>query len=510
MAGKGRSRSRLRGALEITGSRLHLAVLAPGGDAVRTRSLEWRKDDLALTNQAGREALAAALTELAVQEKLRGARLRVVLNRQYCTTRVVTGAGERVRRELAQLHNRCSLYLGLGPGEKAIAECVQPLDARHEHALLAVANHRTLDAVLEAMAAAGIEATAIEPSMVALSRALGQAEDGGRPQLLLNITGEGIELGIAQAGRLLLDYRPGGGVTGDAVAEAVGKHLNRLERYCHRYASINPGASGPALAEVRLFGPPDAVERARQGFERLGRIEAQGVDPAAIEPQWRFDSPPSSEQCPVLGGCLIEAGRGPAVAAPDFLHRIQAERRQPLGPMLWRLALPAAAVLLMTVVLWGLNFWERSRCAELAAQAEALEPAKERAAVLRQECISADAKTKILRQIADGIRSQSWSDVVLAVNRSLPENVWLQRMEGGTGNVKVAGMSFGDEGIYELVRWLTSVPGFSAVQLEGMQPQRLPSGLATRFDVRFDLAGQAVSAAPVAPAAHAAKEVRGD
>jgi Tfp pilus assembly protein PilN len=88
-----------------------------------------------------------------------------------------------------------------------------------------------------------------------------------------------------------------------------------------------------------------------------------------------------------------------------------------------------------------------------------------------------------------------WDEVLSALAHCLPENVWLERLEAGRrGNVSLKGASYGEEGTYELSRWLSGVPGFAAVQLEGMQPQRLPTGLVTKFDMKFDLAGQATPA----------------
>ena len=64
-------------------------------------------------------------------------------------TRVITGPTEDVRREFAELEERSLRYLTLGPGPKALAGNTQQLDARHQHALLAVANQRTLDHLMQ-------------------------------------------------------------------------------------------------------------------------------------------------------------------------------------------------------------------------------------------------------------------------------------------------------------------------------------------------------------------------
>ena len=80
---------------------------------------------------------------------------------------------EVVRRELAQLEERSALYLSLGTGPKALAASVRQIDARHQHALLTVANKKTLETIVAAADRLGIEIDTIEPSLVAMSRCVG-------------------------------------------------------------------------------------------------------------------------------------------------------------------------------------------------------------------------------------------------------------------------------------------------------------------------------------------------
>ncbi len=110
-----------------------------------TRSIRWRKEANSLHTEQGIVELTEAFRTLVTEERLAGAKVRIALGGEFCVTRVITGPTEDVRREFAELEERSLRYLTLGPGPKALAGNTQQLDARHQHALLAVANQRTLD-----------------------------------------------------------------------------------------------------------------------------------------------------------------------------------------------------------------------------------------------------------------------------------------------------------------------------------------------------------------------------
>src|SRR3954471_11834644 len=161
--------------IEVCRSMLHLALIArnpsedTSGDRVVTRSIRWRKEANSLHTEQGIAELTEAFRTLVSEERLSGARVRIALGGEYCVTRVITGPTDDVRREFAELEDRSLRYLTLGPGPKALAGNTQQLDARHQHALLAVANQRTLDHLMEISDAAGLQIESIEPSLIALS-----------------------------------------------------------------------------------------------------------------------------------------------------------------------------------------------------------------------------------------------------------------------------------------------------------------------------------------------------
>src|SRR4051794_2066175 len=105
-------------ALGITRTHLLATIVRPqvGGapSIVQCREIEWRKTATSLATDTGAAEFTVALRALAAEEKLAGCETGICLNEEFCVTRIVTGATDRVRRELAQLEERSSLYLTLG------------------------------------------------------------------------------------------------------------------------------------------------------------------------------------------------------------------------------------------------------------------------------------------------------------------------------------------------------------------------------------------------------------
>src|SRR5438552_1535286 len=87
-------------ALGITRTHLLATILRPQGGgaptAVRCREIEWRKSATSLASEAGAAEFTAALKALAAEEKLSGCETGICLNEEFCVTRIVTGATDRV------------------------------------------------------------------------------------------------------------------------------------------------------------------------------------------------------------------------------------------------------------------------------------------------------------------------------------------------------------------------------------------------------------------------------
>ena len=152
-------------AIEICHSDVHLAVVRNQDDRINihTQSLRWRKEAQTLYCDTGAAELEAAIRTLVEQNHLENKSIYAALSGDYCVTRVVSGTEERVDRELDQLESRSTLYLSLGPGRKAVGGAIRQIDARHQHALLSVVNHKTLDILLGISESLHLEFELVEP-----------------------------------------------------------------------------------------------------------------------------------------------------------------------------------------------------------------------------------------------------------------------------------------------------------------------------------------------------------
>ena len=242
------------------------------------------------------------------EEELAGSTVSFTLSGEYCITRVVTGNADHVRQELASLEERKDLYLSLGPGQKTSGRNIRALDARHQHALLAVANNKTLDIAIQAAAAVGLTVSLVEPAQVAVCRLLGAVgEDADEPVLIIDSSDNGIKLGISYHGHLLLDYRPVGGSTVE-VADILLRNLVRLKRYCDHYYRHVQGE----LTRGFLCGSRESDTSVLSLMRQQEELTVQVLDPTMVDSRWEFvETAPSSLYCAALGTCLRSA-------APDL------------------------------------------------------------------------------------------------------------------------------------------------------------------------------------------------
>jgi Tfp pilus assembly protein PilN len=198
------------------------------------------------------------------------------------------------------------------------------------------------------------------------------------------------------------------------------------------------------------------------------------------------------DQAAALGGCLASAPGREAerpLAAPNLAERILSQRKAPLVPLLARALWPLAAVAAGTLLLLGLNLVHGAKCSRLASRIAALEPERQKADQLRSELVRATVQIEHLDEIRGGVVNPAWDQVLLTIAQCLPEGAWLNRLHSDSHRrLAISGNCLDDEDAYEFVRWLDEAPGMTDVQLESMQPQRLPIGPATAFDVKVSLA----------------------
>ncbi len=479
--------------IEVCRSMLHLALLARNqsgdqtGDRVVTRSIRWRKEANSLHTEQGIAELTDALRTLVNEERLSGAKVRIALGGEYCVTRVITGPTDDVRREFSELEERSLRYLTLGPGPKALAGNTQQLDARHQHALLAVASQRTLDRLMEAANSLGVQIESIEPSLIALSRAQSHLKSACEEAcLIIQLDEDVAELGICHRGRLLLDYRPGGHTNAENVADVVAQHISRLQRYVERSHSY---LNAP-IRHVYLAGNADAVARARKQFAKLPNYDVRVFDPADINMNWKHaGDTPGTDLAAALGTAMTFYSEMVEQQGPNLIERALALHREPMRPILIRAALPFAAVILLAAGLFTfhLNQWREK--ASIQAELESLAPVCAHATELKLKFVSAERKLAELSGLEKQLPQQHWQEIFNRIGQSMPDDVWLDRFSIRDGlSATLAGASYTDEGVYGFVGYLKQVPDIAEIALEGTGLGQSANGPTTNFTLQLTLA----------------------
>lgn len=481
---------------EVCRSMLHLALVVrnantnSGRDRVVTRSIKWRKDAASLHTDQGNEELTAAFRALVAEERLFGAKVRIALSGEFCVTRVVTGPTEDVRREFAELEERSLRYLTLGPGVKTLAGCTQQLDARHQHALLAVANQRTLDQLMRIADTVGLQIECIEPSLIALSRAQAQLQSSCQDACLLIQLDEGVaELGICHNGRLLLDYRPGGHTNAENVADVVALHISRLQRYIERYHSY---LSAP-LRHVYLAGDTAAVELARKRFAAFENFEIHVLEPGDIDMPWSHAADtPGTPLAAALGTAMALYADSAEKRGPNLIESALAQLREPIRPILVRSLVPIAALLLIAASLFLYRVQQWREISAVRSELETLEPVCARATELRLNLTTAESKLKQLQALDKQLLQLNWQQVLNHISQSMPDDVWLDRLMFHDGKTAaLAGASYTDGGVYDFVGYLKQVPDVAEIAFEGTGVGQSATGPTTNFTLQVTLANLA-------------------
>ena len=481
---------------EVCRSTVHLALVvrASNGepDKVLVRSLPWRKESPSLHTDLGAQELEAGFRALVTEERLAGATVRVALSGELCVTRVLSGSTDEVRREFTELEERSHRYLTLGPGRKILASSVEQLDARHEHMLSTITNERTLDVLVRIADAVGIQIAAIEPSLVALCRAQACLNCESQEACLVSqLDDAGAELGICHAGRLLLDYRPGGHTNASNIADVLAQHLTRLQRYLNRHHNYLK----TPIRQVYLAGNPTDVSRAREQFAAMPQFDVAVLDPHQLKIGWQFvGDPPGPEMAAVLGTSLLDGQSETERRGPNLMERILSESREPLRPMLLRSLWPIAATLVIAAGLFVLFQRERMAASAIRNELAELDPVRTRLRELQLNLAAADAKLTQLRRLEEQLSSSNWNRLLTRIAQSMPDDVWLDGLVfRDASKVSLSGASYADGGVYDFVAYLKQVPEIAEIALEGTGVGQSPTGPTTSFDLQLSLAEKAKS-----------------
>lgn len=471
-------------ALEISHDQLHAAVCEPAPDSppvVRMLSTPWRKDALSLAAPEAAAELAAGLKSLVGGLRIQGSSAQLVLNGDYCVTRVVTGTADQVRQELQQLEQRALQYLALGPGEKTLAASLRPVDAKRQHALLTVVNQNVVNTLMDATAKAGLQVDWIEPALVALGRAVAKAGgDVDDPAIVVTLNERGTELGITHNGSLLLDFRAVGVTSPEKVADLLARHVGRFQRYCDRHIRYQNGR----LKRIFLRGRPAEAHRLLELLQKLVPLPAAVLDPVLIEPTWQYRDVGGPEWAGALGACLRPTLSEDEQFGPNLLERIKANIRQPLPVALARTCWPLAATLLFAACCGGVALFQQTKQRLLSGEFAQVEADQREADRLRQQIIRQNTKIEHLTAIRAKLNSPAWDKLVQSLAQCLPNDAWLDSVRIANDDIVLDGAAYSEDGVFEFVKWLQQCPAVEQVSLSGTRPTQMAAGPATTFSIQ--------------------------
>lgn len=491
MSNKKQNKSRERqAAVEISRDDVALVVVErrPGGDQqVRGRRLRWRKEAKDINEPGGAEELAAAINTLVTEEKLSGISVHVALNSDYCVTRVAAGEREKVMDDLRVLHGRSNQYLMLGPGDKAIARSLHPIDAKQIQGWLTVTNRDTLDIVVDTLLQANLQVDLIEHAMVSMCRAAARMPTADEaPVIIVELNESGVDVGVTHNGRLLFDYRPGGLNSKSQVAQIIQRHLERIQRYCNRHFPFAEGR----ISQVFICGSAADVAEVREQLAGVSELKSTRLCPQAFLAECDFDAGSADESHFVapLGAALLDhADLEPSadvrgiVNLVDFVRSV---RREPIIPALAKLAWPIAAAILVAVLLYVGGFAENRSAAAIEHEQQAMDGKMKSVSQMREATKVAITKIDHLKKIEAGVFNPGWHKLLSLIGRSMPEPVWLEGIRvDQTGAVTITGPSRTQDAIFDFVRYLQQIPVLEDVNLESQVPVNV-DGPAIRFDIK--------------------------
>lgn len=478
-----------RVAIELCQSVLRVAIVIEGEKdrlpSLRARTVHWRQQATSLISDQGRAELTAALRVLVTEERLAGCQVSLAINSTLCVNRAATGATARVEQEIAEVRERSQLYLALGPGPKTAAIARKHIDARHEHALVTVTNQRTLALLVEAAESAGLVVEVVESALVALSRLHGLLDpDEASATILAQIDEAQFEIGVARGGQLLLEYRPSSNAKADRLGEVVDDHHDRLKRFCQRQY----GSAPTDLEQMWLVGEPGQVAAAKVDT-RVGL--KTGVLPLSrIAEFWALseETEITAEMGAALGLALRDRQEEIGVS-PNLMDEILAQAKEPIRPFLIRAAMPIAAALLVAASLWLVNLEQQAELSALRSQVEAAKPAHMRGKRLSKELSDVAMEIQHLSRLEANMPERKLTPLVQEVGFCLPDDVWLKELKfDDRGAVLVAGASYTEGSVYDLVRYLEEAPTFHNVALRGTGVEHTPQGPATSFGIDLESA----------------------
>ncbi len=474
--------------LELCHSVLRVAIVMEGDannlPTLQTRTVRWRFDAPDLMSEQGNIELTAALRSLVTEERLAGCRVSLAISSTLCVNRATSGAIAKVEQQIADLEDRSQLYLSLGPGPKTSAIGRKQIDARHEHALVTVANEHTLQLLVAAAESAGLSVDVVESALVALSRLQGQIDREDESAVILaQLDEQRFEIGISRGGQLLLEYRPAASARISQLGEVIDDHYDRFERYCGRQY----GVGNMEIDRVWIVGEPDEVKATNAQTET--KLTSGVLPMESLSKHWQLgDSDPITAEMGAALGLALRGRYDETGVSPNLMDEIHAQAKTPLRPILLRALAPIAATLLVAATLWAVNLERQSQLAVLRSQFDEIRPVELRGKQMAKQIADAAIEIEHTTKLVASTPQREINPLIKRLGACLPEDVWLKGFRLLEENkAALSGASYTEGGVYDFVRYLEASPDYVEVALRGTGVDQTPQGPATSFEIDVEL-----------------------
>ncbi|MGL4512034.1 MAG: PilN domain-containing protein [Lacipirellulaceae bacterium] len=470
-----------------------VVVVDPGkGEAPQAtlRSTRWRYDASDFFSDQGQAELAAALRALVAQDRLAGCCVSFAVSGALCVNRATSGAVAKVEQDIAAFQERAQMYLSLGPGPKVTAVGRKAIDARHEHALVTVANEATLNLLLGAAESVGLVVDVVESALVSLARFHAATQPDEQDAVMLaQIDADRFEVGVSQAGQLLLEYRPANDATPAALGSVVDEHLSRLQRFCRRQYGLG------TMNLDRLWLVGDEADLAATNSRNKTNIVVAPLPIVRLDEYWRsLDATCGREFAAALGLALRGRSDGLGVS-PNLMEQIHARARTPVRPFLLRAAAPIAATLLAAAGMGGYNVHQEAALEALRMRFAELSPLELRGEQLGKQVADADTEIQYVSKMLEVSPHETLDPAIDLLAHCLPEDVWLKQLRiDERRNATITGASYTEGGVYDFVHYLEGVERFDSIALRGTGIDQTNEGPTTSFDLEFAVRAAATPA----------------
>lgn len=461
-----KNKDKLACGLHIGGQSIRLAMIRT--DAQGNRSLTLDVEDFSI-GASYLESMGDALRELTVRNGLDRYPVAVILDGDYCVTRVSTGTPKEVDQDQKRLATRVPRYLSLGPGEKITGGYRESISNTYDYAVTGVANQRVIESLQVCLRNCGLWATSIEPSMVAVARNMQASMQSNCPVLLADGSGTQWDVGIVQDGRLLLDYRPSAARESDRFGQTLCGHMSRLHRFCQRHRHLGDNR----LSEVFIHGPSEKAEATARVIESLSEIQARILTADLLIDNCELpEDAKSSCWVGAVAAALTSECSESLVLSADLLESIRTVRQKPLAyHVLWTvIPMVSAAALLFT--LFGLVWQTRGKEQDIIAETVRLQDELGELQLVIEENRTNKDKLKVFRSLETKIHRREYANLLVdRIPKCLPNATKLKRIQLSVdGTIRISGTALNESIIFDVTAGLRKLPGVSDVQLEGTSP----------------------------------------